>query len=323
MKQIKIAYMDGLADKYPESYYFTRILKQKYDVVISDHPDYVFYSCFGNRHHEYDCVRIFFTGENVVPNFNYCDYALGFHHIGFEDRYMRLPLWRCYERDLDRALTCPKLSDQEALNRKFCNMVVSNSKQTDGCRAVFYDKLSTYKTVDSGGRYKNNVGGPVTDKYDFQKRYKFSFAFENMSAHGYCTEKIVQAFAANTIPIYYGDETVVQDFNPKAFINCHNYPDMNAVVEEIKRLDQDNAAYLAMLNEPIFAEGHVPDRYSDETVLKFLSDIIEQPVSKAIRRRNVVKTYADVDYVNMKNRDVRMVVKYFFIRAIRKLLKKR
>ena len=251
MKTIKINFVDPPCEN-PKENFFVKLLSSKYNVEISDKPDYLFYDVFGNSHHDYDCVRIFYTGENVVPNFNYCDYALGFYHIDFEDRYMRLPLWRIYEGALRPFLDKSNI-DESAAKRKFCAAVISNAKQTDGFREAFFDKLNTYKEIASGGKYKNNVGGPVEDKIAFQKDYKFSLAFENVAAPGYCTEKIVESFASHTIPIYYGDETVVRDFNPKAFINCNDYKSMEEVIERIKELDNDDAAYLEMLKEPVFS----------------------------------------------------------------------
>ena len=311
MKTIKLGYLDcAHSGNYnAQEDFFFKLLSQKYHIEITDNPDYLFYSVYGNKHHTFDGIRIFFTGENVVPNFNYCDYAFGFHHIEFEDRYMRLPLWRQYGKALNAVLSKTPM-DVEATKRKFCCMVISNIKQTDGFREEFFEKLSAYKQVDSGGKYKNNVGGPVPDKIEFQKDYKFSFAFENVAARGYCTEKILESFAAGTIPIYYGYETAVQDFNPKAFINYHDYASIDEVIEKIKQLDNDDEAYLQMLNEPAFVGGKLPDRYSDESILKFLSNIFDGPIEKA-RRRKIIKHYADVDYRNMKQRDVYLIVNHF------------
>ena len=81
---------------------------------------------------------------------------------------------------------------------------------------VFFDKLSTYKQVSSGGRFRNNIGGAVADKKAFQADHKFAIAFENTSYDGYCTEKLMEAFAAGTIPIYWGDPNVAKDFNPES-----------------------------------------------------------------------------------------------------------
>ena len=320
MKTIKIKIVDPDDSKFMEGF-LIKYLSSKYNIEFSDNPVYLFYSVFGNSHHKYDCIRIFYTGENVVPNFNYCDYAWGFNHLEFEDRYMRLPLWRLYENELNMVLNKPE-QNQDAFNRKFCAMVVSNTKQTDGFREEFFEKLNQYKQVDSGGKYKNNVGGPVDNKVEFQKGYKFSLAFENIASRGYCTEKILESFASCTIPIYYGDETVVQDFNPKAFINCHDYKSIDEVIERIKQIDNDPQEYLKILNEPVFKDGKLPEQFSDENIAKFLLNIFDQPIEKAVRRK-LVKPYMDVDYLHMKRRDSVLVMKQFFKNAFLKLIKKK
>lgn len=71
------------------------MLSVKYDLVIDPvSPDYVFYSCFSFNIYKYpNAVKIYFTGENDVPDFNLADYALGFHYIDFGDRYLRFPLY--------------------------------------------------------------------------------------------------------------------------------------------------------------------------------------------------------------------------------------
>ena len=59
--------------------------------------------------------------------------------------------------------------------RKFCSFVVSNA-DAKPIRQHFFEKLSDYKKVDSGGRFMNNVGGPVADKIDFHRQHKFVIA---------------------------------------------------------------------------------------------------------------------------------------------------
>ncbi len=314
---IKLGYVDISRTLNPKKDWFYKLLSQKYQIEISDSPDYLIYGLFGNKHHAYNCIKIFFTGENTVPNFNCCDYALGFHYISFGDRYLRLPLWRLGLEPNAQKVMRPKMSNQAALRRKFCAMVVSNMKQTDGIREAFFEKLSRYKTVDSGGRYKNNVGGPVSDKKAFLKNYKFSLAFENTSSLGYCTEKLMDAFQAGTIPIYYGDPSVAQDFNAKAFINCHDYNSIDDVIEAIRRLDSDDEAYLAMLKEPIFPNDKIPEKYSTETVLSFFDSIFRQPLSKA-HRCDFTKPYADIDYLHIKKRDVYAILSGYLLREMKK-----
>ncbi|PAF45155.1 glycosyltransferase family 10 [Helicobacter sp. 11S02596-1] len=211
---IKLKITDWWSNEDFDQNYFVRMLRKKYNVIEDENPDYLLYSVFGCKHAQYDCVKIFYTGENICPDFNACDYAIGFYHIDFEDRYLRYPLYFLYEKDLERALHKHETPAKEN-KTKFCNYIYSHSNGSK-LREEFFDLLSQYKKVDSAGSYRNNIGGALpivggdfaTSKYTFCKDYKFSIAFENSSTHGYTTEKIIQAFGAGTIPIYWGDETI-------------------------------------------------------------------------------------------------------------------
>ncbi len=285
MKEIQINFVDFWSGFVPEECFIYRLLSQRYQVVISERPDYLFYSCGGYRHLDYpDAVRIFYTGENVVPDFNVCDYAIGFHHLRFEDRYVRFPLYLVYRitpEELER-LEKPKVVSPELANRKFCNFVYSNGKQADPMRESFFRLLSEYKRVDSGGRYLNNIGGPVTDKLEFLSQYKFTIAFENCALSGYTTEKILDPMRALSMPIYYGDPNVDRDFNPGAIIRIKDRTSLERAVEEIVRLDRDDEAYLEKLRRPWFAQTGITKSYESK-LENFLSHIIEQPFEKAFR----------------------------------------
>ncbi|MDE7275020.1 MAG: hypothetical protein K2N95_18575 [Lachnospiraceae bacterium] len=65
----------------------------KENIRICEEPEYLFYSCFGNKNLRYNCIKIFYTGENIVPDFNLCDYAIGLNEIEFGDRYQWFPLY--------------------------------------------------------------------------------------------------------------------------------------------------------------------------------------------------------------------------------------
>lgn len=58
-KNIKIKFVDYYGGFNPESNYIIDTLRIKYDVVICDNPDYLFFSCFGVTHLSYKCVKIF------------------------------------------------------------------------------------------------------------------------------------------------------------------------------------------------------------------------------------------------------------------------
>lgn len=247
--------------------------------------DYVFHSCQGHDVLKYPGIRIFVTGENVSPDFNISDYALAFDKMSFGDRTIWLPLIKLF-RDAYAALCAPRPATDAILAQKegFCAYVMSNMKDSAPERARIFDLLSAYKPVHSGGKWRNNVGGPVADKIAFQSRYKFALAVENSSAPGYLTEKFAQAAQSNAIPIYWGDPTIGKLFNPKAFVNCHDFQTLEDAVERVKQIDADDDLYRQMLSEPWFPDGIEPACLRDETFVRFLSNIFDQPHASAFRR---------------------------------------
>lgn len=259
------------------------IIKECYNVQNVDDPDYIIYWVYDYKHLNYDCIRIQYTSECYTPDFNDCDYAIGFDRLKFGDRYVRIPLYDLfqYKNNYRKLLNRPKFTmDDVARKSGFCNFVVSNCFAKD-VREKIFDKLSEYKKVDSGGRFRNNIGGAVKDKFAFQQKYKFSIACENCSYDGYATEKIMEAFAAGSVPIYYGDPNIAKDFNPRAFVNVHDFKTLDDMLSRVKQIDENDELYLSMLNEPIVnSEAEVGD------MAEFLSYIFEQPLDKAKRRSN-------------------------------------
>lgn len=257
---------------------------------VSDNPDYVFYSVFNEEYLLYpDVVRIFFTGENVAPNFQLCDYAIGFERLEFGDRYLRFPFYYGmdeYSNDLRLASKKHQNVTDKMYDREFCSFVYSNS-DADSMRLCLFDALSEYKKVDAGGALRNNLPhGPVQDKRLFERQYKFSIACENSSHYGYVTEKILQSFAAQTIPIYYGDPSIESDFNPRAFINCHDYNSLDEVIQVIGAIDQDKNKYLEMLRQPAFRRDEDMIEYQNQ-LQQFIENIFSQEYTKAFRRNRV------------------------------------
>ena len=262
--------------------------------------NYVFHSVFGRKVHRYDGIRIFVTGENVTPDFNTTDYAVGFDHLTFGDRYKRIPLYRFYKGAYTN-LCSPRQDPTTILSTKshFCSYVMSNTKDSAPERISIYDALSEYKQVSSGGKWRNNVGGPVSDKIQFQSSCKFALAIENSSSPGYCTEKFAQAAQSNCIPIYWGDPTIAQQFNSKAFINAHEYHSLADLTDAVRQIDQDDTRYLSMLAEPWFVDGKEPDELKSESIQQFLGNIFSQPYENAYRRN---RSRWGIKYVKQKIR---------------------
>lgn len=295
MKKIRIAFSDFWDVFDPEENFITDALKKNFEVEISKDPDFVFCSIFGRKYLKYDCARIFYTGENLEPDFNLVDYGMGFSEVDFYDRYLRLPHYVLYPRACELAQKKPYMTDDELLSRKFCNYVISNALSADA-RGRMIAALEKYKPLDSGGRYHNNVGGPVVDKIDFSKGYKFSLAFENSSSRGYTTEKIMESFAAGNVPIYWGNPDIAKEFNPDSFINCHGFSSFEEVVEYVKKVDSDDELYLEMVKAPIVNEDSLAAKCLEpDYVADFLYRICSQDPKDAIRRNTIYmgKYYED------------------------------
>lgn len=287
--RIKVAFVDFWTTVNKEEFILVKALKEHHEVEILDNPeeaDYVFFSVFGDEHWSLPdrCVKIFYTGENICPDFNACDYAFGFEWMDYGDRYMRLPNYLATPFFKKPTL----LMEQKHLmpvpeKDAFCSFVVSNG-EGNPIRRQLFEGLSKYKQVDSGGRWLNNVGGPVPDKLAFESRHKFAIACENSSHTGYTTEKLVEAFAAGCVPIYWGDPEVTKVFNPKAFINVHDFATIDELVSTVRALDNDDDAYQSMLQEPALLR---PERDSLDVnyqrVIDFMDHIVDQPLEKAVR----------------------------------------
>ncbi len=279
---IKLAFSDFWSGFDPDNNYFTQLLRTRFNVVISDTPDFLIYSWFGKSHLKYKCYRIFFSGENERPDFRICDFAFTFDHLDHPDHY-RLPLYALYcepETLIKRDFNADQvLADK----KKFCNFVYSNHR----CRKrnQLFRQLSKYKQVDSGGRYLNNIWGPVRDKMAFIRQYKFTIAFENEASPGYTTEKIVQPMLAGSLPIYWGNPLVHLDFNPKSFISYYDYGSNEALIERVMEIDQNDDLYLEYLRQPNYNDNQIPDVIKAENVLRQFEYIFSTTrVPVAVRR---------------------------------------
>lgn len=295
MENLRICFSD-----FPGEFNPTRILgvlRRNFDITIDDErPDWVFFSVFGHNYLKYaDAVRIFFTGENVSPDFNLCDYAFGFDWITFGDRYYRCPNYVLYEHYKELQVRRHSNLDLRQIARvktDFCNFIYTNGN-AHPFRDKFFQELSRYRRVDSAGQHLNNLGytpgAAYTgdwpgDKVTFQKSYKFSIAFENSSSPGYTTEKLVHALAADTIPIYFGNPLVARDFNPRRFVNCHDFDSTDAIIGRVAEIDRDDELFLSIVNEPFFPDDQVPGNLTEDALLRRFEAIFQQKKKDAYRR---------------------------------------
>jgi hypothetical protein len=269
METLKIAFVDF----WPEINFediFTPILSKNYNVVFDNkNPDVVFHSIFGGMKEigNYPkAKKILWLAENFRPSQFKTDYSISFDPT--QGNNFRLPLWQAYllknpslKNRLFNNVNSHRIEGKEF--DRFCSFTVSNG--SNFVRNGAYNSLNAYKRVHSYGKYMTNdfslqlttksgeYWRDVKDKFFYNTTHKFSICYENTSTPHYCTEKLMDAFLAGSMPIYFGDPRVIQDFNEEAFINVHALNKTGiSIVDKVKELDNDSEKYHSIFYKPIF-----------------------------------------------------------------------
>ena len=331
MDKKKINFIGFWSNFDKENNLFTNILKENFEVEISETPDFIFASplCSPFEYLKYDCVRILFTGEPLVPDFNVFDYAIGFDYLSFPDaitqtRYYRYPLCFYNHERVKQVLNGVNLETaRDILNKKkyFCNFMYGH-KSANGEREQLFSLISRYKRVESAGSYLNNMPDgtiiPYSErKLDFLKKCKFTIACESISYPGFVTEKLMDPFLSYSIPIYYGNSLVDKEFNPNSFINLHSFESFEAGIERVIQIDQDDALYLQMLMEQKTVSGDYIDTLFNG-LRSFLLSIFAQTPNDAFRRLRHYIQKSHEQYMN----EYRLFSKSIVYRIYKKVTKK-
>ena len=246
--------------------FFTEILSNRYDIEISNDPEFIIFGdeTFGvnNRNiNKNDVTKILFTGENRRPENYDCHYAITFDH-NFNTWHYRLPL---YVMDMWAIQSYHKI-ETHPYSYLFNRTQISANDKTDFCAFVhrnggnpvrnnFFNKLNNIRKVNSAGPLLNNTGLNLPDvksKIDYFSKHKFSLCFENSAHPGYVTEKILHGFYGNTIPIYWGSQTITKDFSHAAFINYYDFNTEEELIDKIIEIDNNDDEYNRIVNAPKF-----------------------------------------------------------------------
>jgi hypothetical protein len=207
---------------------------------------------------------IMYIGENVRPSFINYDYSLSFDHDTYGGRNFRLPLWYSrlawagfkqkprhdnhHNHGFEQLIPINSLINGRKLDigakDKFCAMIAGNP---EGLRINLFNSISQYKQVDG---YGNMFGNPLRkSKFALLPEYKFCLCPENSVYDGYVTEKLVDAYAGLTVPLYSGDTDA--DFNAHALLNYQRLRDMPEFVKLIANVDGSEDLYKTMFEQPL------------------------------------------------------------------------
>lgn len=277
-KPLKIGIVDSCSTEF-----YTTILSERYDLIVdNNNPDFLFFGDenFGTKNLNYSkdkCIKIFHTGENRRPENYDCHYAMTFDH-NMNPWHYRLPGWALvpffYKKfDFTHIFNAHNIKQ---LKSKFCVFIHRNPNNS--IRNTVFHELCKYKKVDSAGPLFNNIGYVISPDYDakldFIKDYKFVLSFENSSYPGYVTEKIMDGFYVNSVPIYWGSSTVDSDFNEASFINAGNFDSLQLFIDHIIKIDNNDALYNSMISQPKFKHNLLPSYMNYNNFLNWFDAIV-------------------------------------------------
>ena len=233
---------------------------------------------------EFRDFNILYLGNKELTTITYpstkANLNIPFASINFSERNIQTP------NDL--------LERSKYNKNKFCAYLASNCSIF---RENFFNKLLKLSSDNNlgncdalGNCYGNDKNSQILkktnilNKYDesveLYKDYKFVMAFENDKPNiGYVTEKIVSAFLAGAIPIYWGDIEVKEIFNPNSFVYVENE---EQALNEILNISKNPILYEKMINEPILNKDSLDKFFSWHESVK--SDKLKNEIHSKIRR---------------------------------------
>jgi hypothetical protein len=241
------------------------------DISYTDNPheaDLIITSVFGNVATD-PTKTIAYIGENIRPSFVGYNYSLSFDYDTYGGRNHRLPLWyarlawdgfeqkprrdNMHNHGYEQLIPIKPLTQRRKLDiaskDKFCALIANNP---EGLRINLYNSISKYKQVDG---YGNMFNRPLRkSKFDLLPEYKFCLCPENSVYDGYVTEKLIDAYAGLTVPIYSGDVSVIDDFNYMAFLNYQEFKDMSRFVEYVRGWNTNEEMYKHTYEQPLLNE---------------------------------------------------------------------
>ena len=200
--------------------------------------------------------RVWFTGENIRPpvgdNFDsfvsFDQDAYGGVNFYFPLLYAELLLrerqWtkrRGIEVDKNKLLKHRQSPKEKG---KFVCAFISNLEPV---RMRALDELRKYGEVDVYGPHSLNT--PIS-KYETAQEYKFMLCFENDLYPGYLTEKLLDAYMCETVPLYRGLFGQEEHVNQRALINAANFDSLESFCHYVGKMNEFE--YEGTFREPLF-----------------------------------------------------------------------
>lgn len=177
---------------------------------------------------------------------------ISFHLVNYIDKYQKN---KDYSKKKHHIAYCVKMRTKDRIT--FMNSLVKKFEITNRGKEIF--SLGPHKIEGTTkGEKIPKYSSPNKSLVDKLNEFKFACVFENRERKGYITEKLLQAFLGNTIPIYQGDHELAKTlFNPNAMICVRDFESYDHCIDHIYNMKEEDIQN--MLNEPMFKDNKIPE----------------------------------------------------------------
>lgn len=240
-----------------------------YDVKIdlqSKHPDLVVRSHYPQQQEHTDAPYFTWSGESYPVIYRksgqlpLCEFntfilprpvkniyfPLGLGLYGPHDLYLNKEFQANYDRLHTVVYMCSNcVPFREMVFKKFKEALGDEARSLGRCQNPNW-KPSNHELMDNHKIYKD---------------YRFVLAMENTDVNAYITEKIMLAYRASAIPIYWGTPFIKTIFNPKSFIYIPDYKTIEDVIARVKEINDNPQLYMEMATACPFIDGKRPSAF--------------------------------------------------------------
>lgn len=200
--------------------------------------------------------RIWITGENLRPP--YSDSFDGY--LSFDQNLLEnnayLPVWyfdagfykEHFVQRVGVNTSIHSLLKERSITRippKFACMFAGNPHSV---RLQFAEILEKARPVEKFGVA---FGNQVKHKFPEGSQFKFTISFENDMYPGYVTEKLLEAYLCESVPIYWGDLGIASPINRDAILMKRHDQSLEEFALEV--INTPDSEILRKLNQPFLS----------------------------------------------------------------------
>jgi len=140
----------------------------------------------------------------------------------------------------------PKYTESKTKKTKTCSLIASKKRDLIGHR-LRHDIASWAKTNQPDIELLGRGYQPFEHKEDGLLPYHYSIVIENCQEKDYFTEKLLDCFLCNTMPIYWGCPNIEDYFKKTGMVICNTEEELRKAIENThKPLTEEQSKNFAM-----------------------------------------------------------------------------